>query len=99
MIEAGGDRQVEQAIKRLEDEVVRLWDALNASLDRWKILAEFPVQGVRIPELIPADGLSQGIRRWRGGPGTAVELDSAGWKQWIQGWSDQGWTVPDPSLR
>ena len=79
--------------ERHEDEVVRLWDALNASLDRWKILAEFPVQGVRIPELIPADGLSQGIRRWRGGPGTAVELDSAGWKQWIQGWSDQGWTV------
>ena len=62
--------------ERHEDEVVRLWDELNASLDRWKILAEFPVQGVRIPELIPADGLSQGIRRWRGGPGTAVELDS-----------------------
>lgn len=79
--------------ERQEDELVRLWDALNAAPDPWRTLIQFAPDTIALPEFTTVETLDHGIRRWRGGPTPAAELEVAAWRARLELWQAAGWSL------
>ena len=77
-----------------EDEINRLWDALNATTKGWAVLKTFSPGRLQLPELKWVDALAHGIRRFRGttAAGDPV-LDATGVVQRLERWESEGWTL------
>ena len=77
-----------------EDEVNRLWDALNATSNAWPVLKAVPLGRIQLPLLHPAEMLPHGIQRFRGAaaPGGSV-LGPPDWLRLLERWESEGWSL------
>lgn len=76
-----------------EDEITRLWDALNASTNRWDFSAAYPVSEFQIPDLAAPTMLPHGITRRTQRPGRPRVLDHRDWQTWCQEFARSGWKL------
>jgi hypothetical protein len=84
---------------RYEDELVALWDSLNAARDPWAALTNFTPATVALPGFAPPEALPHGIQRWRAGPKAAAELEFATWCKQLAQWQRAGWSLGRTSWR
>lgn len=78
---------------RHEDELVALWDSLNAARDPWAALTNFAPSVIALPEFGRPETLPHDIQRWRAGQNVSAELDFAGWSAQLTQWQQAGWTL------
>ncbi|MBL9175070.1 MAG: CRTAC1 family protein [Verrucomicrobiales bacterium] len=83
----------EISAERYEDEINRLWDALNAATHRWEILAAYPILEYRIPELAAPTSRPHGISRRIQASGHPRVWDSPSWRAWCREMAQGGWTL------
>ena len=79
--------------ERHEDELVALWDSLNAARDPWTALTNFAPRTVTLPEFARPESLPHGIRRWHSAASAAAELDFAAWCGRLRQWQAAGWSL------
>ena len=75
-----------------EDELNRLWDALNATTNAWAVLKVFPSGRLQLPEVKAFDSLPHGIRRFRGMAATSDRsIDPTDVVRQLERWESEGW--------
>ncbi len=83
----------EMEAERHEDELVMLWDSLNAARDPWTALTNFAPQTVTLAEFTRPEMLPHGIQRWHSAATAPAELDFAGWCGRLRQWQQAGWSL------
>ena len=75
-----------------EDEVSRLWDALNGNTNAWQVLKGVSVNRVQFPQLSVSARLPHGMERLHGAPASTDRIwDSTGWLHQLEQWESEGW--------
>ena len=84
--------QAEEQAQHYEQRIVRLWDELLRSNDKYEILKRFPLATLVLGEAESHDSLALGITRVRFGPAHR-ELSSAAWKARLDDFAEQGYVI------
>jgi hypothetical protein len=75
-----------------------LWDSINATTNKWPLLANFPFHELILPNWAPTEQLPHGIELHFGnGPGE--HLSPAQWRQKIERISSNGWRLENLEFR
>ncbi|MCH2506054.1 MAG: hypothetical protein MK125_10925, partial [Dehalococcoidia bacterium] len=84
--------QAEEQAQHYEQRIVRLWDELLRSNNKYEILKRFPLATLVLGEVERRDSLALGITRARFGPAHR-ELSSAAWKARLDDFAEQGYVI------
>ncbi|HVY71641.1 MAG TPA: VCBS repeat-containing protein, partial [Verrucomicrobiae bacterium] len=76
----------------------QLWDAVNASSNKFEPLASFPGREWIFPNLDEPQPLPHGMT-WRESRGAGERLDAAKWRAFLQAASEAGWRLEQAELR
>ena len=88
----------ELAAERSGRLVEDLWDELNRATNKWRVLADFPVREISLPQFQTGIEAGLGIRSFEP-RGSGLKLDSAGWQQFLTHMEEAGWQLAQLELR
>jgi len=77
--------------QRHEDEIIRLWNGLNAATNAWAILGQFPAARIAWPALGTVQVLPHDITRRMGRSGNAEVIGAGEWTRRLAAWAQAGW--------